>query len=401
MQEQNPLISIIIPIYNTEKWIPDCIESVLAQTYTNFEIICVNDASPDGSLELLNNYAMHDNRIIVISHPTNKSTGAAYNTGIKHAKGEYIKVLDSDDYLSIDCLQNLVNAALKYKSDVIVGGVSIVTKHKKQIGTRKSDKIYANINPIEYPELSWLSTGLHWAMLIKRKILIVNSIHYFECRPSSDAYFLFSLIWFVKDMTIIPTITHCYRQISTSTSNSMHDFKYLYTDFKAYAPLFECAIMQKDYTKKMCLSYSTHRFMYRIMSFFCFDLRYSIRNLSDDEQEKLFELLCSYFKQYNLGILLSELYIQQYMQTFGKTIKALLTQSMFVHFLTAMQSGNIELCINIAKAISYKVTPLSLFEKNVPPLSKFNFIMKLLLFPLKLRAIIFHKYKLFCGSFKF
>src|SRR5262245_13613113 len=101
--QQNPLVSVIIPCYNREKLVGETIESVLNQTYQNFEVIVVNDGSTDGTEEAIKRYTS-DVRIHYLKHEVNKGIPTARNTGIKHAQGEYVAFLDSDDLFLPDKL---------------------------------------------------------------------------------------------------------------------------------------------------------------------------------------------------------------------------------------------------------------------------------------------------------
>ena len=92
------MISIIIPVYNVEKFLPQCIDSILAQTYKDFELILVDDGSPDGSPAICDSYAQRDERVRVI-HQKNAGVSAARNNGIEHAKSEWISFVDSDDWV--------------------------------------------------------------------------------------------------------------------------------------------------------------------------------------------------------------------------------------------------------------------------------------------------------------
>ena len=100
--------SIIIPVYNVEPYLKECLDSVHNQTYSDWEAVCVNDGSTDGSLSILENYARHDNRFKVISQP-NSGLSAARNTGINATQGDYILFLDSDDWLESNTLEILHN----------------------------------------------------------------------------------------------------------------------------------------------------------------------------------------------------------------------------------------------------------------------------------------------------
>lgn len=112
-----PLVSIVIPIYKVEEFLPDCLESAINQSYQNLEIICVNDGSPDRCGEILDKYAAQDKRIKVINQP-NGGLSAARNHGLREASGEYVLFIDSDDWISTDCVEKLLSAIEKSHADV-------------------------------------------------------------------------------------------------------------------------------------------------------------------------------------------------------------------------------------------------------------------------------------------
>ena len=112
-------VSVIIPVYNVEKYLNECLNSVCSQTLTNIEIICVNDGSTDGSADILTEYAEKDNRIKIISQ-ANQGLAASRNNGLKEATGKYVYFLDSDDYIEPICLEKLVNNAVLNDSDVVL-----------------------------------------------------------------------------------------------------------------------------------------------------------------------------------------------------------------------------------------------------------------------------------------
>lgn len=113
------MISVIIPVYGVEKYLDKCVESVINQTYPEFEIILVDDGSPDNCPSMCDNWARRDDRIKVI-HKKNGGLSSARNAGLDIADGEYVFFLDSDDYISEDCLERLFRAVLSDKSDVAV-----------------------------------------------------------------------------------------------------------------------------------------------------------------------------------------------------------------------------------------------------------------------------------------
>ena len=115
-----PKVSVIIPVYNVEKWIRECLDSVCGHSLREIEIVCVNDGSPDNSLEILNEYAARDERIVIIDKK-NEGVGAARNDGIRAATGEYVAFMDPDDkYLDADSLRILYEAAIE--NHVMIAG---------------------------------------------------------------------------------------------------------------------------------------------------------------------------------------------------------------------------------------------------------------------------------------
>ncbi len=135
------MISIIVPIYNTESYLRRCIESILNQTYKNFELLLIDDGSTDNSLKICEEYALQDERIRVF-HKQNGGQGTARNMGIDNAKGDYIGFVDSDDYISPQMYEILLNDIKAYNADIS----SCRTGHSedfKVIGTNEI-KIYEN-----------------------------------------------------------------------------------------------------------------------------------------------------------------------------------------------------------------------------------------------------------------
>ena len=111
-------ISVIVPIYNTERYLSECIDSIIRQTYRNLEIILVDDGSTDKSFTICNNYAMLDERIQVV-HQANQGVSAARNNGLSRASGDLISFVDSDDTLDDDMYELLVRVIEEYNADIV------------------------------------------------------------------------------------------------------------------------------------------------------------------------------------------------------------------------------------------------------------------------------------------
>lgn len=188
-------ISIIIPIYNVEKYLPICINSILNQTFKDFELILVDDGSTDSSGKLCDEYAKQYKNIVVI-HKKNSGPSDARNEGIKIAKGDYLTYIDSDDYVTNDCLETLLRLVINYDADISGGNFGFFSNHydipssmtKKQY----KNKVYNGVSACKdllYEKLYSSSCCL----LIKKEIAKSNlfpSKSYHEDEMTTFRYYL-------------------------------------------------------------------------------------------------------------------------------------------------------------------------------------------------------------------
>ena len=126
---QAPKVSVIVPVYKVEKYLPECIESILAQTFTDFELILVDDGSPDNSGKICDDYAARDSRIRVF-HKENGGVSSARNLGLDNARGEWIAFVDSDDWIDTNMLQKMIAVAM-LGTDLVISGYHTVKKTKR------------------------------------------------------------------------------------------------------------------------------------------------------------------------------------------------------------------------------------------------------------------------------
>ena len=112
--------SIIVPVYNVEKEIRKCLDSLKNQTYGDFEVLCVDDCGNDSSIDIVKEYAQNDSRFKVLTHEHNRGVSAARNTGLDNAIGEFVMFVDSDDWLELNALEEVKKAFDKSKSDVVM-----------------------------------------------------------------------------------------------------------------------------------------------------------------------------------------------------------------------------------------------------------------------------------------
>ena len=147
-----PVVSVIIPVYNTESTVGFAIESVLAQTFQDFEVICVDDGSPDGAARVLAEYAAKDSRIKVIRQ-ANRGLSGARNTGLDHAAGEWVTFLDSDDALPRHALATFLAAAESSGADVVVseGPVDVAGEDAKRAAAAADSAPRAQVRVARHP----------------------------------------------------------------------------------------------------------------------------------------------------------------------------------------------------------------------------------------------------------
>lgn len=135
-----PEISVIVPVYKAEQYLERCVKSILEQTYQNFELILVDDGSPDGSPILCDKWAEKDSRVHVI-HKKNGGASSARNAGLKIAKGNWIAFADSDDWLNETALKTLYDLAKKYNVPMAIGGMRVAQKYTNMQATAKQDAV--------------------------------------------------------------------------------------------------------------------------------------------------------------------------------------------------------------------------------------------------------------------
>lgn len=222
-----PLISVIVPVYNAEQYLAKCIESILAQTYSNFELLLVDDGSKDGSLDCCNNYAKQDNRIKAFTH-ANSGVSATRNRGIELAQGEYITFVDSDDWIRPDYLQVLYDALQPdLGCGLVIAGL---------------ERCYAvEIVPVEIPtillrqnEISRLVTDFleeritySCSKLLSRKIVMENNLRFItNLSCFEDLLFTLDYALHADYVNIINEKIYCYRTNDNEKSLSLRLYTY-------------------------------------------------------------------------------------------------------------------------------------------------------------------------------
>ena len=176
MNSNTPLISIIVAIYNIDKYVAKCIESIIAQTYKNIEILLVDDCSTDKSGIICDNYAQIDQRIKVFHHVTNRRLSATRNTGLDNAKGEYVVFVDGDDWLAEDYVDYFYELISKYSTDIAISCNNFTTRDLKQI---KEDipELWDSETATANFLYSRISIGV-WNKIYKREFIEKNNLRF-------------------------------------------------------------------------------------------------------------------------------------------------------------------------------------------------------------------------------
>jgi glycosyltransferase involved in cell wall biosynthesis len=252
---KNPKVSVIIPVYNVEPWLRECLDSVLAQPHKNLEIILINDGSADNSGGICDEYARKHPNVMVIHQP-NQGPSAARDAGLDAAKGEYIYFLDSDDYIAPDALQILVDEAVKSQTDIVSFGSTIVDEDGNialgaQLRERRGGEYPGVSSGLELFELLHVNDELFfavWAAFFRRGFLEENGLRFGQVRSSEDILFSFQAFALAKRAVCLPRDLHFYRVRGNSlmtkivSSNGVVDYAFVFTeliDFCARRGLFE------------------------------------------------------------------------------------------------------------------------------------------------------------------
>lgn len=207
------MISIIIPVYNVDTYLEECLDSVISQSFKELEIILIDDGSIDKSSEICDVYALKDERIRVF-HKKNEGVSVARNIGLDNAHGEWVMFVDADDYLLPDSISRLLETALRDKSDIVFGNA------ERLIGNVTS--VMFDLKGIKTTDvLCSLPSLTLWGYLMKSRPLVDNSIRFVPgLAYSEDAVFLDEAALFYRQLSVVGESIYVYRDNPTSVCKS-------------------------------------------------------------------------------------------------------------------------------------------------------------------------------------
>jgi len=260
-------ISIIIPVYNTALYLKQCLDSIIDQTFADFECICINDGSTDSSQNILEDYSKKDPRFKIISQQ-NTGVSEARNTGLKTAYGKYIIFVDSDDWITKNHIKVLYDTIEKYGCDVVTAEAFFYNEKTKKTYTKKlPEKFYGypiNSEDIKQKIMTVLDICPCWCKIYKRDFLKSKSIYFQKC-PMEDIIFIYDI--FTSDCSImfIKDTIYFYRK-NIEGSATYNSPERIYSVFNCFRFLKQKLIATNRYEKfkKAFLSHTAKCFAFEL-----------------------------------------------------------------------------------------------------------------------------------------
>ena len=224
-----PLITVIVPIYNVERYLANCLDSILAQSYSNLEIILINDGSTDKSGDICNKYA-RENRSVFIKHQENAGVSVARNNGMQQAKGDYVTFVDGDDWLEANAIEVMVRELEASGADCIRTSYS-VAKNKKTIAP-SNEHIKTGIvdgsqlETLRYDVITGNIRCYSWLLAIKTSVLRSHSITFPKgISMMEDMWFYSDMLQHIKSIYLSDKITYNYAIHGQSATTSINGFE--------------------------------------------------------------------------------------------------------------------------------------------------------------------------------
>ena len=221
-------VSIIIPVFNTEQYLKQCFDSIINQTFKDFEIIVVNDGSTDNSVNIIEQYQKKDNRFVFVNFSEHRGVSDAKNEGIKISKGEYITFVDSDDWVSKDYIKILYNNILKYNYDIVATNMFFFTKNK-YIKNRLPYFCYKYNFSENINKKKLLTLCLIWNMVAKiyKKSFIINNNILCSGTIMDDNCFVYNAIICADNIKFVDE-THYFYRTFRENSLTLNEKRFYY-----------------------------------------------------------------------------------------------------------------------------------------------------------------------------
>lgn len=315
---QSPLVSIIVPVYNAEKYLPQCLDSLINQTMGDIEILCINDCSTDSSLDILHKYAKKDNRIRILQNTKNSGAAFSKTKGIKESKGEYIGFVDADDWISKNYFTDLYNSVCG--ADIcLTTNVYNVYDNNKHVKKYMCDDCCISEN-VQFRVNMLIASAIACNKIYKRTFILTNDISFININTRNEDL-LFTCVALLKANRIMinNSSVYYYRQHNNSLSHKKSRIDDVIKILNSYDHVIN--IINKD---KTILNYDKYLFIAGLRCRQYNDYKFCY----DTETDKNKKILQKYFdiKIVN-NVIVSLTSYPARIQTVDKTIKTLLNQS--------------------------------------------------------------------------
>ena len=281
-----PKVSIIIPVYNSEKYIARCIESVLNQTFDDYEIILINDGSKDKSKEILDEYKEKYPEKINVIHQENKGVAKTRNYGIRIANGEFIAFIDNDDFIDKDYLETFIKSTKEGEYDAIIAGY------------RRPNQDGKIVRKLQLKDEQWCKMMIlaPWAKIYKKDYLLKNNIEFLSNNIGEDIYFNLQALLLSDKIKVIDYIGYNWFFNTESVTNTIQKN---ITNLQVYELLNNCynVVKEKGILNKNYELIEMHfiRYVMWILSFATKGLNYKVIS---EEYDKIFDWLKERFPNY-------------------------------------------------------------------------------------------------------
>lgn len=271
-------ISVIVPVYNSEKFLEKCLNSIINQTFKDIEIICIDDGSSDKSLDILKSFETKDKRIRILTQK-NMGPSCARNKGLEIATGEYVGFVDSDDWIDLDFYEKLYNSAEKYNADIAVGGIKRLRSYKWKYHLKIEKEKFTNDTNKKFilcdvPDKCYPVNKIYKLVKLKQFNIFFEPNVYFE-----DRYFTAQALVYLNSLVTVPNVYYNYWTNPNSIVKTKSEKK----------------IKDSIYTKEKMMKFlhdNNIHIIHEIKKFKLFGLTYlKIKYYRDKKEIKIFNII--------------------------------------------------------------------------------------------------------------
>lgn len=282
-----PKVSVVVPCYNVEKYVARCLDSLISQTVQDIEIICIDDKSTDGTLDIVKQYAARDGRVRLIAHDVNMGVAVARNDGMNIARGEYIGFVDPDDYVDLDFYERLYTAGIASCSDVVKGNVCATDNlGRVTYGDAQQDAISHN---------AVVFSNSFWSAIYSKDFLEQNKITFpANIRTSQDSVFLTMVCLAVKQIYLVYNTYYHYFYQRPGSLDSQH-----LTHYKAESKLNAFSINMNLIENALLTSKDFEQYVdIHVLSHVVYEIQKDFE--ADIDRKKFFDFVADIHHKYGL-----------------------------------------------------------------------------------------------------